>query len=84
MFAMELNASSDCAREIRGTESIAITVTPRAASFSISSGFCAGQTKLTSVVPGFNRAISLSVGAFTFRITGACQISDPLTTSAPA
>ncbi|KEP71848.1 hypothetical protein HR12_32620 [Microbacterium sp. SUBG005] len=51
MFAMELSASRDCAREIRGTESIAITVTPRAASFSISSGFWAGQTKLTSVVP---------------------------------
>ncbi|MNC19065.1 hypothetical protein D3C75_669900 [compost metagenome] len=83
-MAIELRASSDCAREIRGTESIAITVTPRAASFSISAGFCAGQIKLTSVVPGFSSEISLSSGALTFRIMADCQTSAPSTISAPA
>ena len=84
MLAIELSASSDWAREIRGTESIAITLILRAASFSISCGFCAGQIKLISVVPGFSRAISSSFGALTLRMTSDCHTSSPVTISAPA
>jgi hypothetical protein len=73
MFAIELNASRDCTRNTR-TESIAMTVTPRAASFSISSGLCRPD-KAHHVVPGFSRGISLSSGAFTFRMIGDCQTS---------
>ena len=43
---------------MRGTASIASTVTLRAASRSISSLFCAGQMKLISVAPGFSRSAS--------------------------
>ena len=50
MLAIEESASSFCAREMRGTLSIASTVAFFAASCFRSSGFCAGQMKLTKVV----------------------------------
>src|SRR5688572_23610927 len=56
MLAIEESASSFCAREMRGTLSIASTVALRAASASISCGFCAGQMKLTRVAPSRIRA----------------------------
>ena len=43
---------------MRGTASIASTVTLRAASRSSSSLFCAGQMKLISVAPAFSRSAS--------------------------
>ena len=43
MFAIEDNTSSDCAREIRGTASIANAVIGRRARSSTSSGFSAGR-----------------------------------------
>jgi len=42
MFAIELSASSACAREVRGTLSIAITLMFLASSSLSNSGFCAG------------------------------------------
>jgi hypothetical protein len=65
---MEVSESIFCAREsVRGRQSMASTVTLRAASCCKSSGFCAGQMKLISVVPGFIRAISSAVGARTLK-----------------
>jgi hypothetical protein len=49
MFAIELRASIFCAREMRGTWSIASAVALRAASRWMSSWFLAGHRKLTSV-----------------------------------
>ncbi|MNC86431.1 hypothetical protein D3C83_20930 [compost metagenome] len=77
MFAMEESASSFCAREIRGTLSIASTVTFRAASCSINCGFCAGQMKLTTVWPGRISSTSCADGARTLK-----TMSDPNQTRA--
>ena len=49
------STSSDCAREMRGTASIASTVIGRAESFSTSSGFSAGVIRLTRVAPSAGR-----------------------------
>ena len=49
MLAIDDSTSSDCAREIRGTASIASTVIGRADSFSTSSGFSAGEIRLIRV-----------------------------------
>ncbi|SVK50322.1 Uncharacterised protein [Acinetobacter baumannii] len=84
MLAIELSASIDWAREMRGTESIANAVTLRAASLVISLGFCAGQIKLTSVLPSRIKAISSSCGALTFRIRSDCHTSFSSTSAAPA
>jgi len=86
MLAIELSASSFCAREMRGTLSIASTVTWRAASCCSSSGFCAGQMKLTSVLPGRSRFTSSAFGPRTLKMMSdddhsAVALS---TTSAPA
>ena len=64
-MAIEESASSACAREMRGTMSIASTFTFFAASSFTNSGFCAGQRKLTRVCPAVRRAISAAFGAFT-------------------
>ena len=74
MFAIELNASKDCAREIRGTLSIAITLISFSANFSSNGAFCAGQIKLIKVEPFLSKAISSSRGALTFKIMSDCQI----------
>ena len=83
MLAIELSTSSDWAREMRGTASIARAVTPCPDSFSTRSGFSAGEIRLISVWPSCSRAISSSVGALIFRMTSASHTSEP-TTSAPA
>ena len=56
---------------------MASTVTLRAASCCISSGFCAGQMKLISVLPGFISATSSGVGARTLK-----TMSEPPSSSA--
>ena len=50
---------------------MASTVSLRSASCCMSSGFCAGQMKLTSVLPGFISAISSEVGARTLKMMSA-------------
>ncbi len=78
MLAMEVSASIFCARESwRGSESMASTVRFRLASVCMSSGFCAGQTKLISVVPGFIAATSSGVGGRTLK-----TMSEPAYSSA--
>ena len=63
MLAIDESASSFCAREMRGTLSIASTVAFLAASCCNSSGFCAGQMKLTSVPPSRSRPTSSLIRA---------------------
>ncbi len=78
MLAMEVSASIFWARESwRGSESMASTVSPRSAIACMSSGFCAGQMKLTSVVPGFSSATSAGEGPRTLK-----TMSDPAYRSA--
>jgi hypothetical protein len=72
-LAIEDSTSSDCAREIRGTASIANTVMGRVASCSTSSGLSAGEIRLTSVVPSATAAISASLGALTLSTTSAAH-----------
>ena len=83
MLAIDESASSFCAREMRGTLSIARTVAFLCASACISSGFCAGQMKLTSVWPWRIAAISLWLGARTLNTMSALDQTSP-TISAPA
>ena len=76
MFAIADSASSFCARVMRGTASIANTVSLCAASRSSSGLFCAGQMKLISVAPGLSRSASLpppgrAIGCRTFRTMSA-------------
>ena len=68
MFAIDDNASIFWARETRGTLSMASTVSLRSANCCMSSGFCAGQMKLTSVLPGRISMISPAVGARTLKM----------------
>ncbi len=87
MPAIEVSASIFWARlSIRGSESIASTVTFRAASCFISSGFCAGQMKLTNVEPSRITATSAAVGARTLKTRSDDDHSSAAlpTTSAPA
>src|SRR5437762_1187143 len=84
MPAMEVNASIFWARlSVRGSESMASTVTLRAARLCISSGFCAGQMKLTSTWPSRIRPSSAMLGARTLKTMSALGQTS-LTTSAPA
>ena len=76
MFAIADSASSFWARVMRGTASIANTVTLRAASLSTSALFCAGQMKLIRIAPGFSRSASWAppgraIGWRTFRTMSA-------------
>jgi hypothetical protein len=86
MLAIEESASSFCAREMRGTLSIASTVAFRAASSRSSSGFCAGQMKLTSVCPSRIACTSSRLGARTLKTMSAPDQTDAAsaTTVAPA
>ncbi len=83
MFAIDDSTSSDCAREMRGTASIASAVTPRAARVATRSGFRAGPISDTTTWPGRSSAISASVGALIFSSTSAFQTASSIT-SAPA
>ncbi len=86
MLAIEESASSFCAREMRGTLSIASTVAFFAASACINSGFCAGQIKLTSACPGRIRPTSAVLGARTLKTMSARdhRLAASATISAPA
>ena len=86
MLAIEESASSFCAREMRGTLSIASTVAFFAASCFSSSGFCAGQMKLTSVPPSRIRPTSSALGPRTLKtMSDAAHSSAAVSTiSAPA
>ena len=83
MLAIEESTSSDWAREMRGTASIARAVTPRAASFSTSSGFSAGEMREATTWPGRSRGSSASVGALILSRMSAFQTASSMT-SAPA
>src|SRR5882724_1028919 len=83
MPAMEVNASIFWARlRVRGSESMASTVTLRAARLCINSGLCAGQMKLTSTCPSRITPTSAGLGARTLKMMSAFQGSE--TISAPA
>ena len=84
MFAIELRTSSDWAREMRGTASIAIAVTSRAASLSTSSGASAGLMMLMTVAPSCSSAISSSDGGLTWKTISAPQASAAEPMLAPA
>ncbi len=86
MLAMEESASSFCAREMRGTLSIASTVAFFAASCCMSSGFCAGQIKETSAPPSRIRPTSAALGPRTLKTISeaAHSFAASETISAPA
>ncbi len=65
MFAIEDSTSSDCAREMRGTASIASAVIGRRPRSSTSSGLNAGASRLTSVAPGRSPSSCSVEGALT-------------------
>src|SRR5689334_23974289 len=73
MLAIDESASSFCAREMRGTLSIASTVAFLAASACMRSGFCAGQMKLTSVCPSRISVTSSGLGARTLNTISAVR-----------
>src|SRR5919197_920166 len=85
MFAIDESASSFCAREMRGTLSIASTVAFFAASASMSSGCCAGQMKLTSVAPSRSITTSSTSGGRTLKtmsaVTHSCSGSGMIAAS---
>jgi hypothetical protein len=78
MLAIEDSTSSDWAREIRGTASMASTVIGRVASCTTRSGLSAGEIRLISVAPSRRAAISALSGAFTLSTTSAVQGSPTL------
>ena len=86
MLAMDDNASIFCARDIRGTASIAMTVPPSLAACSSRSGFPPGLKKLISVLPGPMRDSSSSPGVLTLATISACvhSVSASATTPTPA
>ena len=84
MLAIELSTSSDCAREIRGTASMARTVIRRAASLATRSGSMAGLTRLARIAPSRRRAISSSDGALIFSTRSLAHTSSWEATRAPA
>ena len=86
MLAIEESASSFCAREMRGTLSIASTVAFLAASCCRRSGFCAGQMKLTSVPPSRSSPTSSLPGPRTLKTMSAFaqRRARSVTISAPA
>ncbi len=86
MLAIDDSASIFCAREMRGTWSMAMAFTLRAAMRSIRSLFLTGHRKLMSIAPAFSRSTSSAVGGCTFtRMSAAPQrAARSGTTVAPA
>jgi len=74
MLAIELSASIDWAREIRGTMSIDMPVTPRACRASSSASFCRGLRKVISTAPLRMDSSSSTLGSLT-----ASTMSEPQT-----
>lgn len=94
MFAIEESASIFCARVMRGTWSIASTVSFFSAILARSGSFCAGQRKLTRVCPSLVRSSSslpsagcaiggrtLSTMSASFQIASAVSATDAPTPS---
>ncbi len=71
MLAIEDSTSSDWAREMRGTASVASTVMPRPARSETSSEFWAGATRQTRVAPSCRRARSSGRGVLIANTTSA-------------
>ena len=85
MLAIELSTSSDWAREMRGTASIASTVIGRGGQRLDQVGVAApGLSRPISVAPSRSRAISSADGALTRSTTSACHASSAVPTRAPA
>ena len=84
MFAIDDSTSSDCAREIRGTASMAIAVIRRAARCSTSSGLSAGDNNATRVAPSSRKAISAVLGGLTLSTISLPHASASAPTDAPA
>jgi hypothetical protein len=86
MLAIDESASSFWAREMRGTLSIARTVAFFAARLFSSSGFCAGQMKLTRIWPSRIACTSSALGARTLKTMSASDQTAAAsgTTFAPA
>ena len=78
MFAMEESTSIDCAREMRGTASMARAVRSSAASWSMSSALRRGAIRAMSVAPGRIRE-RYSAGGVSRHVTmSADQTSSPV------
>jgi hypothetical protein len=84
MLAIDESTSSDCAREIRGTASIASAVIGRRASSSTRSGFSPGESNPTSVAPSASVSSCSTAGAFTVKTTSVPQASAAEPIRAPA
>ena len=86
MLAIELSASIFCAREIRGTISIAMTVAPLSAAISSPASLPPGLKKEISVLSGVSRFSSVSVGTRTLATISAAfhSCAAVLTISTPA
>ena len=84
MFAIEDSTSSDCAREIRGTASIAIAVIGRAARASTKLVSNAGDSNETSVTPSLRKLISSAFGGLTLSTISLPHASDVVPIDAPA
>ena len=74
MLAIELRASIDWAREMRGTMSMLMPVMPAACNFWVSSRSCRGCRKVTRIAPRCMSPICSSEGSLTAR-----TMSDPHT-----
>ena len=86
MLAMEDKASIFCAREIRGTISMAITFAPLALAASMPSSLPAGLKKEISVFSFVSRFNSVASGARTLAMMSLAfhSAAAVLTTSTPA
>ena len=86
MLAIDDSASIFWARVMRGTWSMAIAVTLRAASRSTRALFLPGHRNEISTAPGLSRSASSWLGGWTFNSTSAADHRAPgsLTSVAPA
>ena len=84
MLAIDDRTSSDWAREMRGTASIARAVTPCARSASTLSGLSAGASSEARIAPERSRGTSSSVGALTLATMSLAHTCSALSRLAPA
>ena len=82
--AWEVSASIDCAREIRGTSSIAKEVTLPSRSARTVSSSADGEQNPIVIAPGLSRATTFGCSGRTCSRTSTCDASTAVTTSAPA
>ncbi len=84
MFAMLESTSSAWAREMRGTASMAMPVTPALTRHETRSGSSRGDSRLMRVVPLASLAISAGVGALILVMMSDFHTATPLTMVAPS